>query len=788
LRCPGFFVLFGSVKPKQIKRVPGLIAFGVIAFVCLMRWLQVDFFERLERMTYDMRVREAAKHSPSIATNLGFVAIDDRSATFVRLDKTNYGFGLYWPRKVYGRLVEELAAQGAKAIAFDVIFAEERPDLPAPVQLRDGRVLKSDEFLAEQMRQAGNVIIAWPAELNPTRLFLTNAMAGGDISTDRDQPEGVLRRAHVFRRHRVWHPAFEALEEDRDLAVNLERAEVEPGRIIVPAPGADPPVIKIPLNKNGEFDEADFWGGATRFAKPYTDEVVWQMGIVLAAQVLNLDLKRAEIDVSHGRVILRGPGVERVIPVYDKDYFYIDWCIPLEHKQLTQENLQFVLKQAQRRLDGETTGLTNLFNGKLVVVGSRATGNDLTDRGSTPLEADTLLFSEHWNIANSVITDRFIRRAPLGIALALILAVGGIAAVATWELRARTLLASGLVALLLVLYSVAGTMLYTHSRYWIPLVLPMFGALAVHLCLVTYRVVFEQAEQRRVKSVFSKMVSPKIVHELLGKETLSLGGARREITVFFADVRGFTELTDKTQKRVDAYVKANNLTGAAAEAYIDAQARETLNTVNTYLGVIADVIKKHDGTLDKFIGDCVMAFWGAPTPNPKHALTCVRSAIEAQRAMAAMNVRRAEENKKREAENTVRVASGLEPHQPLPLLTLGTGINTGMATAGLMGSSEAESLSYTVFGREINLASRLEGASGRGRIFIGESTYSHIKRDDPELAATCVMQPPLHVKGFEYDVLVYEVPWRTPDMPPAEPQPAKPVAVAPVPVPSQTPA
>jgi adenylate cyclase len=549
-------------------------------------------------------------------------------------------------------------------------------------------------------------------------------------------------------------------------------------------PGCDPPELKIPLNENGEFDLAGFIDSPSTYAKPYTDEIVWQMGIVLAAQALNLDLKHAEIDLPHRRIVLRGPGVERVIPVDNKGYFDIDWCIPIGHKQLTQENLLFVLRQAQSRLANETAGLSNLFNGKLVVVGSEATGNDLTDRGSTPLQADTMLPSKHWNIANSVITGRFIQRAPTGTALAIILLIGAIAAVATWELRARTLLASGLVALLLVVYAVIGTVLYVQARYWIPLVLPTFGGLAVHLCLVTYRVVFEQAEQRRVKSVFSKMVSPKIVHELLGKETLSLGGARREITVFFADVRGFTELTDKTQKRVDAYVKANNLTGAAAEAYIDSQARETLRTVNTYLGVIADVIKKHDGTLDKFIGDCVMAFWGAPTPNPKHALTCVRSAIEAQRAMAAMNVRRAEENKQREAENAVRVASGLEPHQPLPLLTLGTGINTGMATAGLMGSSEAESLSYTVFGREINLASRLEGASGRGRIFIGESTYAHVKRDDPELAETCVMQPPIHVKGFDNDVIVYEVPWRTADMPPAEPQPAKPVAVASVPVPS----
>ena len=91
----------------------------------------------------------------------------------------------------------------------------------------------------------------------------------------------------------------------------------------------------------------------------------------------------------------------------------------------------------------------------------------------------------------------------------------------------------------------------SQPRYWLPLVLPVGGALLMtHVCLVTWRVVFEQAERRRVKSIFSKIVSPKIVNELLARRNLSLGGARREVTVLFADVRGFTELTDTSQERV----------------------------------------------------------------------------------------------------------------------------------------------------------------------------------------------------------------------------------------------
>jgi adenylate cyclase len=280
-----------------------------------------------------------------------------------------------------------------------------------------------------------------------------------------------------------------------------------------------------------------------------------------------------------------------------------------------------------------------------------------------------------------------------------------------------------------------------------------------YVFLVAWQVLFEQAEVRRVKTVFSTVVDPKIMKELLHAESLSLEGARREVTVLFADIRGFTALTDNAREQAAAYVRTHNLRGAAAEACFDEQARETLETVNLYLGLIADIIKKQDGTLDKYIGDCVMAFWGAPTSNSRHAVACVRAAIEAQHAVDQLNRQRAAENQRRELENKARLSAGLKPKSILPLLQLGSGINTGVATAGLMGS-QTEQKNYTVFGGDVNLASRLEVLSGHGRIFISENTFQHLRRDDPALAATCVAQPPQKVKGIADPVNVFEVPWR----------------------------
>jgi adenylate cyclase len=678
----------GAVKFKPFKRAPVILAVSVLVFVCGVRLLRLDFFERLERMTYDLRVRTAQKFPAPAASNLAFISIEESSITAVRSGKLGYHFGLYWPRQVYGRLVEELSAQGAKTVAFDVLFGELRHDHP-PVQMADGSLMESDDFFALQMHRAGNVLLAVETDLVPPDLFLTNALAPGDISTEKDS-DGVLRRVRAF-----------------------------------------------------------------------DNQGVWDMGIVLAALELNLDLAHPDLDLAHGRITLHGAnGIERVIPVDRDGYFYIDWRLKPNDPRLLRAPIENLLWQDRQRLLDQTNGLSDDFRGKLVIVGSAAQGNDLTDLGATPLEKNTLLVSKYWNVANSVITNQFIRRASLPTEMALIIFLGALTAFLTWQMRAFA--ASAAVLLLLLAYVAVAFFIFVQFRCWLPLVFPIAGAMLVeHVSLVTYRVVFEEREQRRVKSVFSKIVSPDVMNELLQAEKLSLGGTRRELTVFFADVRGFTTLTDEMQERVAEFVRERRLDSATAAACFDESAREMLNTVNLYLAVVADAVKTHGGTLDKYIGDCVMAFWGAPTPNEKHALACVRAAIEAQCAIHELNQKRIAENSQREIENRARLSAGLPPKPPLRALQLGTGINTGLVTVGLMGS-DVHQYNYTVFGREVNLASRLESVSGSGRIIISDTTYNHLRREDPALASTCIEMLPVTVKGIRDAVRIYEVPWQTP--------------------------
>jgi class 3 adenylate cyclase/CHASE2 domain-containing sensor protein len=747
------------VRLSFLKSPTFFIAALVILGVCILQitpqLVRFAGLDRLEWMTYDWRVRLAHDYASSYAdenANLGLVEISDDTIAAVSSGSLGLNYGLYWPREVYARALHELSSEGAAAVAFDVMFAELRGDHP-PVKLPDGSSISSDEFLARQIKESGNVILGADQDLLPARLFRNNAWRVANISVQRDR-DGVLRRARAYQDYRVWHRFIENMAAEDGL--NLSKTLIESNRITFFRQRGGEEIV-FPTDDAGWIltTNRTYPHIAGKFA-PFTPFRAWSMGIVLAAHQLGLDLDHAQMEP--GRIVLHGPGsVTRTIPVDAAGYFYVDWTLALNSPSLTQGSLEELLEKYNERDKGNS--VPNFWKDKLVVVGSTATGNELADVGATALESSTFLVTEYLNVANSVLAGRFPRVTPLPVNLLLIFVVGLISAWITWVV-ARPATGSVLMLGFGAAYVAVTVNLFFHYRISAPIILPLGCAgIITHLTVLTHRVRVEQMERKRVKLLFSRLVSPDVVNEVLASPTLSLGGVRREITVYFADVRGFTELTDVTQAQAAEYVERNKLSTADAEAYFDAQARESLSTISLYLGTIADIIKQRKGLLDKYIGDCVMAFWGAPLGNPHHAADAVHAAIDAQQALAELNLRRTAENKRLEQENISRQASGLPPHPPLPLLAMGTGINTGLATVGYMGS-ETHLLNYTAFGREVNLASRLEGVSGHGRILIGEATFLALKRDDPKLAALCLEWPPRMIKGFRDAVRIYEVMWR----------------------------
>jgi class 3 adenylate cyclase/CHASE2 domain-containing sensor protein len=805
------------MKGKTKNRAPFRIAAAALLFSVTLhiisrtlaerpandsRTAKTGLTEQLEVLTYDARAKLGASLNDlsRLGKNMAILFFDGVTA-----DQVNDGTlapyyapavdlqtltNLYprvwpWPRFIHGQIVRELAAEGATAVGFDIMFAElAQTRDEESVHISGTETLTSDQFFALQLKRAHNAYLAVERDTVPHPLFLTNTAGLGAITAQSDF--SVLRRIKPYETVRVWHPLLRS--KVRILSVDLSKGRVMAGKIIIPPlVDTESKPAEVPLNPNGTMkltadgdidfaDDPNEKGPQTEFA--FVNQRVWNLGITLGAKALGLDLEHPEIQSR--RIILHGTnGIVRTIPLDSAGYLNIDWSIRVADVQRDQTpvyfgRLQRILLQDKFRAQGDTNDLKALFKNKIVLIASMTSGNNMSDFGATPLDSHTPLATAHLNIANSLLTGRFVERTSLPIEVLLIVVLGCISAILTW--RTRMVIASMAICGLSTAYILFTVWMYLDHRYWIPIVMPVGGGFILpYFSLVSYKAIFEQREQRRIRGIFSKMVSPEIVHEVLSVETLAaLSGARRAVTVFFADVRGFTEFTDSTQQAAEEFAKKNNLSTEQTRAYYDKVAAEQIETVNVYLATIADIIKQHRGTLDKYMGDCVMAFWGAPVTNDRHAIDCVCAAIEAQRRMHTLNQQREKENERRQQENADRQPRGEPPLPPLPTLSLGTGINTGSATVGLMGSNE-HIMNYTVFGREVNLASRLEGASGRGRILISEATHRELKRLDPELASTCIPHPPITPKGFRQPIPIYEVPWKI-----AAPAEANKISPAPV--------
>ncbi len=759
---------------------PLLITLIVLALTWTLQWVGSEesfrrshFWTQLEWATYDARLNFARSYREKDFDDFGFVNVNDETITALSDGSYGYQFGLYWPRLVYGIALNELKSQEAEVVGFDIIFAENRPD--HDVYAVDG--MTSDEYFMEAIYNAENVVLAGARGVLPPMGFQLRAAGLGNVAIMRD-PDGSLRRTRAFEDFIIWDPLFRNKARAHNWLVEFEES-----RVVYKDPDTQQITLVIPVNETGEYDARllnsdpddtaalDALEGLEEAANnmevlgiAYEKKRVWDMGIAAAALKLGLDLDNAEIKQGESITLRSAEGVKRVIPIDYENSFMIPWQARIDERNAEEQFLvdqvpfeQLLLNDYIREYEPDMD-VSNLFQDKIVFVGSTAVGGDLTDLGPTPIGKETYLVSKHFNVAKAILDDSFVYRTPKWVESLLILVMCALAAALTW--KGKALRASLLVLVMTGVYAGVALWLFVDQQIWAPVTLPLGGAFLMnHVCIVSFRVIQEQKERQRVKSVFSKIVSPSVVNELLLAESLSLGGLRRRLTVFFADVRGFTEMTDKTQAQVEQQIEELGLQGAEADQMREIIAREVLSTVNLYLGIISDVIRKYDGTLDKYMGDCVMAFWNAPIPNEKHALVCVQAAVEAQLTIKKLNEKREQENVRRSIENEERMQRGEKPLFMLPVLTLGTGINTGDVTVGLMGS-ERNILNYTVFGREVNLASRLEGVSGRGRIVISESTYRDLVRDDPHLGARCKELEPVTVKGIADPVKIYEVPWR----------------------------
>lgn len=240
-----------------------------------------------------------------------------------------------------------------------------------------------------------------------------------------------------------------------------------------------------------------------------------------------------------------------------------------------------------------------------------------------------------------------------------------------------------------------------------PLLYPLISLSGSFAAIASFRYASEAKEKRWIRETFQRYVSPHVVEALIRDPSrLALGGEEREVSVLFCDIRGFTSWSERLRPE------------------------ELVPLLNEYLSALTEVILKEDGVLDKYIGDAIMAFWGAPLNQPDHALQAVRTAQTMVRRLETLN--------------TAWAARGVAP------LKNGVGIATGIVVVGNMGSLER--FDYTVIGDTVNTASRLESATKElgETIVFAESTAEKIKHALPVKALGEIM-----VKGKEKAVKVY---------------------------------
>ena len=347
------------------------------------------------------------------------------------------------------------------------------------------------------------------------------------------------------------------------------------------------------------------------------------------------------------------------------------------------------------------------FDGKYVLVGTSAIG--LLDLRATPLSQAFPGVEINATIIDNVLAGDFMvydQALDAAIALTVIVLCGLLLNAALAYLGPRLgALAGGLIVAGLALFDYRYLFLHRHL---VGITLPLGSLLVLFVAVTVANYFFEGRRKRFIQGAFSHYVSHKVVSTLLKHpEKLSLDGEEKVLTILFSDIRGFTTISE----------------GMGA--------RQLSQFLNEYMTVMTDIVIADNGTVDKFIGDAIMAIWGAPLDDPEHACNAVTAALE---MIAALK----------------RLAPAWQA-RGLPQIDIGIGINTGLVRVGNMGSSTR--FDYTVLGDNVNLASRLEGLNKQygTHILITAAT-----RDALERRVFCRPVDRVRVKGKAHPVDIYE--------------------------------
>lgn len=626
----------------------------VTAGLACLSWLAPTAIVRLDNAALDLQFRLRGERSPGQEVVL--VLVDEKSLKEI---------GRWpWPRDKQALLIDRIGTQQPAVIGVDVIYAEPEGS-PAIHDLEnwslaerhEGRLsdrafdslrtrlktLDTDQRFAHSLAQTGKTVLTLPffvpendtASAAPHTIeFLSETLKQSEFRVVRQ-----TKSAEAFSPHEAT-AVLPLLDRFARQAAGLGH------------------VYRLP-----DHD------GVTRrevLALRYGDAYVPSFALEVAR--LYLGQPREHV------ALLLGEGVKlgaTVVPTDQKLRMLIDYA---------GRDLRFPWVSAtdviHQRIPPE------FFRGKAVLVGTAALGT--YDQLSTPFSANFPGVEKNATVVENILHQRFLTAGlwtgPVEFGLVLLLG-----AVLTWTLpRVRAFHGTCLTAVLWVGYAGTAQGVFVTQGICLPVVMPTLTIGSVFLATTVRNYVRKEQQAREIHSMFARYVSPRIVQELVAcPSKATLGGQRKELTMMFVDLVGFTAYSEHRS------------------------AEDVVAQLNEYLCAMTEVIFRWNGTLDKFVGDEIVVFWGAPIDQPNHADLAVRCALEMRTRLAELQ--------------------GMWQRSGKAVLDNGIGINTGVVVVGNIGA-EGKKIDYTMIGDQVNLAARMQGLTRTlgHPILLTESTVSRL--------------------------------------------------------------
>jgi adenylate cyclase len=641
------------------------------------------------------------------------VRLHDNHIVIVGIDeKTLQQIGSFpLPRKAYARLVDELNADGARVIAFDATFpvpesnsATEALDklrtdvtsIAPPAVLTQINELEAasdqDARFASAMKNGGNVVLGH-IFLDQQRAQSTNAKVSEDYLN--------IIWAHAF-------PQVVPVGFKKGVRADLGWPWIKNGGTV--AQGVEANIAKL-------ADAAASYGFID--IHPDSDDT----------------LRHGLLMVSYKDQDFYPSLAVEVVRLYQKipDQQVVAYISPngLDHIELGSHIINHVRDgstlinytgpyrtYSQYSMWDVMSGALppDTFRDKIVLVGATAVG--IGDIRTTPFQGQNTLYmgvEVHANIIDNLLHSQekgrgFLQRGPreemidLGFILLFGVVFGFLFS------RITPLYSTVLVIATLMAFGWFVYFSFVSKGQWLSFVIPAATLAANYAGITSVRVIREESEKRKVRKTFSQYLAPGVI-ELMEKDPekyLGMGGEMKELTILFSDIRGFTTISEKLTPN------------------------ELVQLLNEYFGQMTEILFATNGTLDKFIGDAIMAFWGSPVPQDDHAFLSCSCALQMVSGLAQLN------QKLQRAER--------------PPIGIGIGLNTGLVNVGNMGSERRRS--WTVMGDNVNLASRLEGITKEYHVqlIISEATYRHVASQ-----FVCRELDKIRVKGKTLPVNIYEL-------------------------------